>query len=50
MQLNGNEIIGGYVVDSVYMKRNAETGVTNFYMTYNGKTEDIEKILADQGL
>lgn len=50
MQLNGNEIIGGYVVDSVYMKRNAATGETNFYMTYNGKTEDIEKILAAQGI
>ena len=50
MQTNGNEIINGYVVDSVYMKRNASTGETNFYMTYNGKTEDIEKILADQGL
>ena len=50
MQTNGNEIINGYVVDSVYMKRNVSTGETNFYMTYNGKTEDIEKILADQGL
>lgn len=50
MQLNGNEIIGGYVLDSVYMKRNVATGETNFYMTYNGKTEDIEKMLANQGI
>lgn len=50
MQTNGTEIINGYVLDSVYMKRNVSTGETNFYMTYNGKTEDIEKVLSDQGL
>ena len=50
MQANGNEIINGYVLDSVYMKRNVSTGETNFYMTYNGKTEDIEKVLANQGI
>lgn len=50
MQTNGTEIINGYVLDSVYMKRNVSTGETNFYMTYNGKTEDIEKVLSNQGL
>lgn len=47
---NGSEIINGYVLDSVYMKRNTATGKTNFYMTYNGQTEDIEERLSNLGM
>ena len=46
MRINGEEIIQGYVLDSVYMKRDASTGKTNFYMTYNGNTEDVEERLS----
>ena len=50
MMTNGKEIINADVLDSVYMVRDTETGKTNFYMTYNGKTKDIEQQLSEQGM
>lgn len=49
MQVNGKEIIGGQL-DSVYMMSNTATGENTFYMTYNGKTDNIEERLAGWGL
>ena len=49
MQTNGKEIIGG-TLDSIYMMSNTATGENTFYMTYNGKTDNIEERLAGWGL
>ena len=50
MTINGKEIINADVLDSIYMTRDTVTGKTNFYMTYNGKTKDIEQELSNQGM
>ena len=49
MQIDGKEIIGNYALDSVYMLSNTATGENTFYMTYGGKTENIEEWLAGIG-
>lgn len=49
MQTDGKEIIGGSL-DSIYMLTNTATGENTFYMTYNGKTDNIEERLAAWGL
>lgn len=46
MLINGNEIINGYVLESVYMKSNISTGENTFTMTYNGNVRDVEEFLA----
>lgn len=49
MQIDGKEIIGNYALDSVYMLSNTTTGENTFYMTYGGRTENIEEWLAGLG-
>ena len=49
MQIDGKEIIGNYALDSVYMLSNTATGENTFYMTYGGRTENIEEWLAGLG-
>ena len=48
---SGEELIPSYILDSVYMKTNTETGENNFYMTYNGneKTINVEEWLTSIG-
>ena len=50
MKANGKELINGYLLEDVYLKANTETGESTFYMTYGGKTEDIEKKLDSLGI
>lgn len=44
----GEELIPNDVVDSIYLKTDILTGKNQFYMTYNGKTADIEEWLENQ--
>ena len=48
---SGEELIPSYILDSVYMKTNTETGENNFYMTYNEneKTINVEEWLTSIG-
>lgn len=51
MKLDGKEVIeAGYVLDSVYMTINVATSENKFYMTYNGKTADVEQQLLNWGI
>lgn len=45
----GEELIPNDVVDSVYLKTDISTGENKFYMTYNGKTANIEEYLKSIG-
>ena len=49
MTLSGREIINVYIVDSVYLTVNVSTGETKYFMTYNGKTENVEEMLQKTG-
>lgn len=49
MKTDGRVLIETYVLDSVYMKTNAETGENKFYMTFNGNTLDIEEKMSELG-
>ena len=49
MTLSGREIINVYIVDSVYLTINVSTGETKYFMTYNGKTENVEEMLQKTG-
>lgn len=51
MTLSGEELIPSYILDSVYMKSNTETGENRFYMTYNGndKVVSVEEWLTSIG-
>ena len=48
---SGEQLIPSYVLDSVYMKSNTETGENKFYMTYNGndKVVSVEEWLTSIG-
>ena len=48
---SGEELIPSYILDSVYMKSNTETGENKFYMTYNGndKVVSVEEWLTSIG-
>lgn len=41
--IKGEELIPSYVVDSIYLKSNTETGENTFYMTNNTKVLSIEE-------
>lgn len=51
MTSDGEELISDYVLNSVYMKTNAETGENKFYMTYqeNEKIMSVEEWLTSIG-
>ena len=48
---SGEQLIPSYILDSVYMKSNTETGENSFYMTYNGndKVISVEEWLTSIG-
>ena len=45
----GEELIPNDIVDSIYLKTDVSTGENQFYMTYNGKTAEIEEYLNSIG-
>lgn len=49
--LQGEELIEGYILDSVYIKINAETEENEFYMTANNNTKvmNVEEWLTNMG-
>ena len=51
MTLKGEVLISSYVLDTVYIKINAETGENKFYMSYNNneKVVNIEDWLTSIG-
>ena len=51
MTINGEELIPNYILNSVYMKSNVETGENKFYMTYNNneKVRSVEEWLTSIG-
>ena len=50
MKVDGEEIIDGYVLDSIYMKTDITTGKNTYYMTANGRTENLEERLQQLGI
>lgn len=44
---SGQMMIPSFVLDSVYMRTDVETGENTFYMTFNGQTQNIEERLAE---
>ncbi len=50
MRLNGKNLFLSGIIDSIYMKTTAATGENSYYMTYNGKTENIEERLLELGV
>lgn len=44
--LAGNERIRTFVIDSVYLKKDAATGENSYYITYNGNTKNIDDVLS----
>ena len=46
ISIQGEELIPNDVVDSIYLKTDVVTGENEFYMTYNGKTADIDEWLS----
>ena len=44
---SGQMMIPTFVLDSVYMRTDVETGENTFYMTFNGQTQNIEERLAE---
>lgn len=44
---SGQMMVPTFVLDSVYMRTEAETGVNTFYMTFNGQTQNIEERLSE---
>lgn len=49
ISMQGEELIPNDIVDSIYLKTEGTTGKNSFYMTYNGKTSNIESYLNDTG-
>lgn len=51
MTTKGEELVSGYILDSIYMKTNTETGENKFFMTYNNNVEakSVEEWLASIG-
>lgn len=51
MTIDGQELIPNYILNSVYMKSNIETGENKFYMTYNNneKVRSVEEWLTGIG-
>lgn len=51
MTAAGEELIPSYVLETVYMKKNSETGENTFYMAYNNneKVMSVEEWLASTG-
>ena len=49
MRINGEDIINGYVLDSAYVRTDTENGENTYFMTYNGKTTNIEEWLVQIG-
>lgn len=51
MTIEGEDIISNYVLDSVCIKTNTETGENKFYMTYNdnSKIKSVEEYLTSIG-
>ena len=51
MSIDGEELIPNYILNSVYMKSNVETGENKFYMTYNNneKVRSVEEWLTSIG-
>lgn len=44
---SGQMMIPSFVLDSVYMRTDVETGENTFFMTFNGQTQNIEERLAE---
>lgn len=47
--LSGEELIPSYILDSVYIKSNTETGENKFFMTYNNNEKSVEEYLTSIG-